>query len=76
MSGIAIPSRVSKGIRIGPNSVRDPSGARDEKKTSYQLIFNNSRSSILPGSVPDPTSIVMNIICTSGFHCLMPEFLE
>ena len=28
--------------------------ARKKEKTPPQLIFNNSRSSILPGSAPDP----------------------
>ncbi len=33
-----------------------PTGARNRKKTTLQIIFNNPRSSIKPGSAPDPTN--------------------
>ena len=43
-----------KGIRIKPRRVRAPALARNNKKTSPKIIFDNPRSSIKPGSARDP----------------------
>ncbi len=43
-----MPSRVGKGIRLGPCRVRN------RKKHTPIFIFNNPSTSILLGSAPDP----------------------
>ncbi len=47
-----MPSRV----RIGPRRVRDPWGMHwpEIGKTSLKLIFDDPRSSLIPGSATDP----------------------
>ena len=45
--------RVKKGIIIGPTGLDPPAGVK-KGKTPPQIIFNNPRSSIKPGIVPDP----------------------
>ncbi len=42
--------RVRKGLRRD----RAPAGAKNRKKNSLQIIFKYPRSSIKPGSAPDP----------------------
>ena len=54
---VALPSRIRKEIMIGPRRVRVP---RKRKKTPLQIIFNNSRSSIKPGSAPDPNFVLQS----------------
>ncbi len=51
--------RLSKDI-LSPQDYSPPpsSGARYRKKQPYKVIFNKPRSSILPGSVPDPEIFV------------------
>ena len=49
-----LPRRVKKEFRIGPCRVRAPAGDGNRKKTPSQIIYNNPRSSIKPGSVSDP----------------------
>ena len=42
------------------SSVRAPKVARNRKKTLSQLIFNNPRHIILPGSAPDPKCLLLH----------------
>ena len=58
---------VRKGIRIGPRRVRAP-GMVYKLKILPQIIFNNRRSSIKPGSAPDP-DIVYLIFKEDALHC-------
>ena len=57
---------VRKGIRIG-----SPQGLEIGKKTYPQIIFNNPRSSINPGSVPDPNFIMIDIFILRLKTCEM-----
>ena len=54
---LALPAGLGNGLVEGPARLRPPAGARNRKKTTPQIIFNNSRSSIKPGSAPDPLTI-------------------
>ena len=54
--------RSGKGIRIGIQRLEPLTGARKRKKIPLQLIFNNSRSSILPESAPDPKIDSLDIV--------------
>ena len=54
--------------------VEPPAGARNNKKRPLQLIFNNPRTSILPGSAPDPNilTVLQGHHCSALFHiCLL-----
>ena len=50
-----LPLMVRKEIRKRPRSVRAPPQGLEKGKTPTEIIFNNPRSSIKPGSAPDPT---------------------
>ena len=56
-----MPRKGRKRIRIGPRRVRNPTVQWLEKNTPPKLIFNNPRSSIKPGSAPDPYFLVKQV---------------
>ena len=56
-----MPRSVREMIRIGPAGLETPTGARNRKKTSLYIIFNNPISSIKPESAPDPKDLVGQI---------------
>ncbi len=47
------PVRLGKGLEQGTVGLKTQTGARNRKEKKNQLIFNNPKSGISPGSAPD-----------------------
>ncbi len=51
--GFLYPTGIGILLEESPTGLEHPTGPRNRKNT-FQLIFNNPRSSIPPGNAPDP----------------------